>query len=89
MTGCLDQLSYWASFWWESFSQNAENHESFGIFWSKYFCHIFMVYLTKACSFEYSLFTSQVSMLFMAIKKMIILLTISQMMRRTWLQMVS
>ena len=69
MTGCLDQLSYWASFWWESFSQNAENHESFGIFWSKYFCHIFMVYLTKACSFEYSLFTSQVSMLFMAIKK--------------------
>lgn len=28
-----------------------------------------MVYLTKACSFEYSLFTSQVSMLFMAIKK--------------------
>ena len=49
MTGCLDQLSYWASFWWKCFSQNAENHEIFGtldsfaIFWSKCFCHIFMV----------------------------------------------
>ena len=30
MTGCLDQLSYWASFWWEGFSQNAENPEIFG-----------------------------------------------------------
>ena len=30
MTGCLDQLSYWASIWWECFSQNAENHEIFG-----------------------------------------------------------
>ena len=46
-------------------------------FWNflvNFFLPFFMVYLTEACSFAngYSFFTSQVSKLFMAIKKMII-----------------
>ena len=89
MTGCLDQLYYYASFWWECFFTKMQRKDSFGMFSSKYFCHIFMVYLTKVCSFGYSFLTSQVSKLFMAIKKMIILLKISQMMQQTWLQMVT
>ena len=43
-------------------------------FSGQFFLPFFMVYLTEACSFAngYSFFTSQVSKLFMAIKKMII-----------------
>ena len=50
------------------FHKNAEKRE----FWNvlvKTLLPYFMVYLTKVCSFGYSFFTSQVSKLFMAIKK--------------------
>ena len=74
MTGCLDQLSYWASFWWECFFTKMQRIVKFleREFWNflvKVFLPFFMVYLTEALSFGYSFFTSQVLKLFMSIKK--------------------